>query len=114
MGSANCALRKRSAAAHNCSMRLRAKVHLRIVAVALGMQAGVATAQPLQQPRIALVIPGPANCVLDGLTRPALQESHLDPSTVTLYCYSNRREDVGRGGRRPSGRATRGKLPQEP
>ena len=74
-------------------MRLRSKVHLGIVAVVLsGMQASVGAAQPLQPPRIALVIPGPPSCVLDGFTRPALEESHLDPSTVRLYCYSNPRD----------------------
>jgi putative ABC transport system substrate-binding protein len=38
--------------------------------------------------RIALVIPGPLNCVKDALTLPAMRESGIDPETVQQYCYS--------------------------
>jgi putative ABC transport system substrate-binding protein len=43
-------------------------------------------------PRIALVIPGPPNCVKDGLTIPAMRESGIDPATVQQYCYSELRD----------------------
>ena len=38
--------------------------------------------------RLALVIPGPPNCVKDDLTIPAMKESGIDPATVTQYCFS--------------------------
>lgn len=49
----------------------------------------VAEARPA---RIALVIPGPSNCVKDSLVLPAMRESDIDPATVTLYCYSELRD----------------------
>jgi len=45
-----------------------------------------------EHPRIALVIPGPPNCVIDSLTRPPMLESGIDPATVTLYCFSDQRD----------------------
>jgi putative ABC transport system substrate-binding protein len=45
-----------------------------------------------ERPRIALVIPGPPNCVIDGLTRPLMLESDIDPATVTQYCFSDLRD----------------------
>lgn len=38
--------------------------------------------------RLALVIPGPPNCVKDDLTIPVMKESGIDPATVAQYCFS--------------------------
>jgi len=43
-------------------------------------------------PRIALVIPGPVDCVKDALTVPIMRESGIDPATVDQYCYSELRD----------------------
>lgn len=43
-------------------------------------------------PRLVLVIPGPPNCVKDGLTIPAMRDSGIDPATVTQYCFSELRD----------------------
>ena len=45
------------------------------VALAAVMHAALARDGP---PRIALVIPGPPNCVKDGLTVPAMLENGID------------------------------------
>jgi putative ABC transport system substrate-binding protein len=53
--------------------------------LAFAAHAAIAEGLP---PRIALVIPGPSDCVKDALTLPAMQESDIDPATVSQFCYS--------------------------
>ena len=60
-----------------------------LAAFAALMHAALARDGP---PRIALVIPGPLNCVKDDLTIPAMRESGIDPATVQQYCYSELRD----------------------
>jgi len=66
---------------------MHANGHSMVASLVFAVAAHAAIAQT-RSPRIALVIPGPSDCVIDGLTRPAMLESDIDPASVSQFCYS--------------------------